>query len=90
MKLELLNNRDFWAGIMMIGLGSAAIFIAHDYRFGNAQKMGAGFFPTVLGGILIAFGIATIVMGLRNKVKINSPVSLRATNPAAPFFGAVW
>ena len=78
MILELRNNKDVWAGMMMIGIGAAAMLIARDYRFGSALRMGPGFFPTFLGGILIAFGICIIAVGLRSGEKIQGSVSLRA------------
>jgi len=78
MKLELRKNKDFWAGIMLIGIGVAAIFISRDYRFGTALRMGPGFFPTILGGILIAFGVCIMAAGLRSGEKIQGTLSLRA------------
>ena len=78
MKIELRKNKDFWAGVMMIGIGSAAMLISRGYRFGSALRMGPGFFPTVLGGILILFGICIMVVGLKSGEKIQSSVSLRA------------
>ena len=78
MKLELWNNKDFWAGMMLIATGAAAMFIARDYRFGSAVQMGPGFFPTILGGILIAFGICIMAVGLRSNEKIQDRLSLRA------------
>ena len=77
MKFELRNNKDFWAGMMLIGFGAAAILIARDYRFGSAHDMGPGFFPTVLGGILITFGICIMAVGLRSNEKIQGHLSLR-------------
>jgi putative tricarboxylic transport membrane protein len=78
MKLELWKNKDFWAGLMLIGIGAAAMFIARDYHFGSALRMGPGFFPTILGGILIAFGICIMAVGLRSGEKIQGHLSLRA------------
>ena len=78
MKLELRNNKDFWGGVMLIGIGTAAMLIARDYRFGSALRMGPGFFPTVLGGILVVFGICIMAVGLRNNEKIQEHMSLRA------------
>jgi hypothetical protein len=76
MKFEL-NNKDFWAGVMFIAIGGAAMFIARDYQFGSALQMEPGFFPTILGGILIAFGVCIMVTGLRAGKKIQGAVSLR-------------
>jgi hypothetical protein len=78
MKMEFLNKKDFWAGIMLTGIGAAAMFIARDYRFGSALRMGPGFFPTILGGILIAFGVCIMALGLRSGEKIQDRLSLRA------------
>ena len=57
MKLALANNKDVWAGLMLIAIGAAAIFVARSYPFGTALRMGPGFFPVVLGGLLIVFGL---------------------------------
>ena len=63
--------------MMFAGFGVAAMFIARDYRFGSAMRMGPGFFPTVLGGILVAFGVCIMALGLRNGERIQGHVSLR-------------
>ena len=36
--------------MMLIGIGGVAIFIAREYLFGTAIKMGPGFFSIILGG----------------------------------------
>ncbi len=78
MKMELSKNKDFWAGVMLIAIGAAAMFIAREYRFGSTLRMGPGFFPTVLGGILIVFGVFVAAIGMRSGEKIQGRVSLRA------------
>ncbi|HEX4990470.1 MAG TPA: tripartite tricarboxylate transporter TctB family protein, partial [Candidatus Binatia bacterium] len=70
MKIALRNNKDFWAGIMLITTGAASIFIARDYPFGSTIRMGPGYFPSVLGGILVLFGLYVMIMGLRSGEKI--------------------
>ena len=66
MKIELRKNKDFWAGMMLIGIGAAAMLIAREYRFGSALRMGPGFFPVILGGILIVFGVCIMGVGLKS------------------------
>jgi hypothetical protein len=78
MKLELRDNKDFWAGMMFIGIGAAAMFIARNYPYGTTLRMGPGYFPSLLGGILILFGIYIMVSGLRSNEKIKSSWSVRA------------
>ncbi len=78
MKLELRNNKDLWAGMMFVGIGGAAMVIAGNYRFGSTLRMGPGFFPTVLGAILIGFGICIMAVGLHNNQKIEGNLTIRA------------
>ncbi len=78
MKMELSKSKDFWAGVMLIAIGAAAMFIAREYRFGSTLRMGPGFFPTVLGGILVVFGVFVAAIGMRSGEKIQGRVSLRA------------
>jgi len=78
MKPEFRNNKDFWAGVMFIGTGAAAMIAARNYPFGATLRMGPGYFPTVLGGILILFGIYVTLRGLRKSEKIQGNWSLRA------------
>ena len=78
MNADIRNNKDFWAGAMLIATGAASAWIAHDYPFGSAVRMGPGYFPSVLGGVLALFGIVLMVRGLRSSEKITGNWSLRA------------
>jgi hypothetical protein len=78
MKIGLRSNRDFWAGIMLIATGAASIFIARAYPFGSTMRMGPGYFPSLLGGILALFGIYVLIIGLRGGEKIALHCSTRA------------
>jgi uncharacterized membrane protein len=78
MKMDDGQNKDFWAGLMFIGTGAMAMFIARDYAFGSTLRMGPGYFPSMLGGVLILFGIAIMVKGLRKSEKIQGNWSVRA------------
>jgi len=78
MQLAFRNNKDFWAGVMLIATGVAALLIAHDYPIGSAFRMGPGYFPSVLGGIISLFGLCLLVRGLRSSEQIVGGWSLRA------------
>jgi Tripartite tricarboxylate transporter TctB family len=78
MNVEFPNNKDLWAGAMLIATGGASILIARDYPFGTTFRMGPGYFPSVLGGILVLFGLILIIKGLRSAEKIAAGWSLRA------------
>jgi hypothetical protein len=78
MKLEIRSNRDFWAGLMFFVFGAVAIFVARDYPFGRLLRMGSGYFPTLLGWILILFGIYIMAKGLLRNEKVQGNWSIRA------------
>jgi len=78
MKFDWRNNRDIFAGLMYIVIGAAGWWIARDYPFGSALRMGPGYFPSVLAGMMVAFGVAIMAMGMKNNEKIKGNWSIRA------------
>jgi len=79
MKIALHDNKNFMSGVFFIGTGALGIFMAQDYPMGTALRMGPGYFPIVLSGMLILFGIYCLVQGLLKPEHLNGPNwSLRA------------
>jgi hypothetical protein len=76
--VKLPDSKDFWSGVMLIAIGAVAVFMARDYPFGTALRMGAGFFPVVLGVVLVLFGLYFAARGLRGSAKIEGSWSPRA------------
>ena len=76
--MKLPDSKDFWSGMMLIAIGAVAVFMARDYPFGTALRMGAGFFPVVLGVVLVLFGLYFAARGLRASAKIEGNWSPRA------------
>ncbi|EFH12581.1 tripartite tricarboxylate transporter TctB family protein [Teichococcus cervicalis] len=58
-----VDPRDLIGGVVLIGIGLAAVLIGGDYPFGSARRMGPGYFPVVLGWICAALGVAIIAKG---------------------------
>ena len=54
------------------------MFMARHYPLGTALRMGPGYFPMILGGVLILFGVVLILRGLRSDQKIQGQWSIRA------------
>ena len=77
-KVELWENKDFLSGLMFIGIGALGIFMAQDYPMGSALRMGPGYFPIVLSGILILMGIYCLIQGLLHPEAIVASWSVRA------------
>jgi Tripartite tricarboxylate transporter TctB family len=79
MNREILESKDFWSGVMLIVVGGGALIIARNYQFGSSLRMGPGYFPTVLGALLVMFGVYFVIQGLRNGAeKLAASWSLRA------------
>ena len=55
-------HRDIVAGLLFVGIGALALLAARGYPVGTAMRMGPGYFPVVLGWLLIALGA---LVGLR-------------------------
>lgn len=70
MKTPLTHNKDFLSGLLMIVVGVIAFYMALNYPFGSSLRMGPGYFPRVLAGLLIAFGIWIGLRGLRTGEKV--------------------
>ena len=62
---SIRNPKDFWAGALFIAIGIAALVIASRYALGTAARMGPGYFPRILGILLIVLGGILAVRGLR-------------------------
>jgi hypothetical protein len=72
------TNRELWAGLMFAGTGAAAFLVAREYPVGTALRMGPGFFPRLLGGLLVLFGLYVALAGLRRGETIPAGWSPRA------------
>jgi hypothetical protein len=70
MKPDLRNNKDFLAGLLFLAFGVLTVFFARDYPIGLTARMGPGYFPTVLGGILCLFGAYVMIRGIRSGVPV--------------------
>jgi putative tricarboxylic transport membrane protein len=59
------HPKDFYSGLIFIGFGIAAIVIGSNYALGTAARMGPGYFPRILGILLIVLGAALSLRALR-------------------------
>ena len=62
MKLRIKGPKEFWAGVMFIGVGLFFMFWAlTHYQMGTAVRMGPAYFPAVLGGLLAFLGVLVLL-----------------------------
>ena len=61
----MTNRRDLAGGALVTALGLGVTAVAHGYRLGTLRSMGPGYFPLLLGAILIVTGGLIALGGMR-------------------------
>lgn len=54
--MRIKSSKDFWAGLMFIGIGLFFMIGARNYELGSAARMGPAYFPTMVGGLMAVIG----------------------------------
>lgn len=58
------SRNDLASGAIFVAFGAYFVLEAMRYEFGTPFRMGPGFMPIMLGGILVALGVAVAAKGL--------------------------
>jgi putative tricarboxylic transport membrane protein len=65
-RLRVASPQDFWAGVLFGAFGLfAAVYAALNYKIGTAVRMGPGYFPLWVGGIVFVLGLVLALRALR-------------------------
>ena len=59
------NPRDFFAGFLFLAFGLAALVVVQSYPVGTGARMGSGYFPRLLGILLVCLGAVQSWLDLR-------------------------
>jgi hypothetical protein len=62
--MTIKGPKDFWTGVMFVGVGLFFVIGARSYDLGTAARMGPGYFPTMLGGLMAVIGGVVFVRSL--------------------------
>jgi hypothetical protein len=60
-KLIIRSEKDFGAGLLYLGFACAALWIGRNYPLGTAGRMGPGYFPIALAGVLALIGAVSLI-----------------------------
>ena len=64
MNIRIRSPRDFFAGAIFLSFGLCAVLVGRDYPIGTALHMGSGYFPFVLGALLLILGAIISIKSL--------------------------
>jgi hypothetical protein len=64
MRLRINNAKDFWSGALFLAIAGIAAAAAIHYPAGTLSRMGPGFFPLALSGILAIIGAVFLARSL--------------------------
>ena len=56
--MKIKSQKDFYSGLMFMGVGIAFAWGATTYSVGSGARMGPGYFPLVLGVLMAILGAA--------------------------------
>ena len=66
---SFFKNKDLLAGLMFIVIGVVFFVGAYNYQMGTAARMGPGYFPRILGGVMAVLGVIVVGIGLKNQAQ---------------------
>lgn len=81
-------KQNLIGGLLAVALGVYALVTARDYPMGSLLRMGPGFFPYILAGLVIVLGLALMATGLR-PLREAAPVNVQWRAIAAIGLGIV-
>ena len=84
--MSIRSPRDFWSGVLFTLIGIGALAVGSKYTLGTAARMGPGYFPRILGILLIVLGVVIALRALRLRGEAMPRLRLR---PLAIVLGSV-
>ena len=80
------SPQDFGAGILFLTIGIAGLYFGRDLAFGSAAKMGPGYFPALLSGIIAVIGA---IVGLKALAVEGPPIEPTKLRPIIFILAAI-
>jgi hypothetical protein len=78
MNIRIRLSVDLLTGLLFVVVsGIALVMIGTSYPIGNAARMGAGFFPMIVSGILSLLGLSLIVRSFVRETESLGVIDLR-------------
>ena len=75
--MHIRNTKDFYAGLVFLLFGIPAMILSRWYQIGTAAKMGPGYFPFLLGGLLTVLGLVILLRSISKKEGTRNVLSFK-------------
>jgi len=86
MSPAALRDTNVIGGVLTIGIAAGVLIESSGYGYGTILRMGPGYFPTVLGILLLGLGLALTVRGLQRQ---EEPIALPQLRPVVLIGAAI-
>jgi hypothetical protein len=79
--VKIKSQKDFFSGLLFMGLGIAFGWGALGYKLGDAGRMGPGYFPLILGSLMAVLGAVITLKALVGKSEVVDRIGSWAWRP---------
>lgn len=87
--MKIKSQRDFWSGVMFIGVGLAFAIGSRDYSLGTSARPGPGYFPLMLSVIMAILGAIVLFKSLTIETEGGDPIGPIAWRPLLVVVGSI-
>ena len=72
MTQALEKPRDLVGGILVVAVGAGFLLLGRELEMGSSFRMGPGYFPTILAGLMMLLGSLMVVLSWRKPMEEGS------------------
>ncbi|WP_457093776.1 tripartite tricarboxylate transporter TctB family protein [Microvirga sp. P5_D2] len=77
MQRKLLAPKELWLGVIYFAFGALGLWFSLEYPMGTAARMGPGYLPALISGLLLLFGAISFTRAVRLHGEPISKITLR-------------
>ena len=79
--MQIKSQKDFFSGLMFMGIGVAFAWGATTYNVGNGARMGPGYFPLYLGVLMTILGAGILIKSMVSHAMDGDKIGKAAWRP---------
>ena len=87
--MQIKSQKDFWSGLMFVGVGLAFAVGSLTYSFGSSARPGPAYFPFGLGVLMSVLGGMVLFTAMTVETEDGEPIGPWAWRPLLIVVGAL-